>query len=117
MPVTIGAATLYRGDCLEVLPTLGPVDAIVTDPPYHLIQASRGGSPRQNDRATPFGRTEARRASWARSGTAATSRVQRRRTARGQIAQLLEPRLNVVPLPGAPPEPCLCGDLHPASPF
>jgi len=57
MTVIIGAATLYRGDCLEVLPTLGPVDAIVTDPPYHLLQASRGSSPRQNDRATPFGRT------------------------------------------------------------
>ena len=25
-----------RGDCLDVLPTLGPVDAIVTDPPYGL---------------------------------------------------------------------------------
>src|SRR4051794_6078462 len=57
MPVTIGAATLYSGDCLEVLPTLGPVDAIVIDPPYHLLHAARGGSPRQNDRATPFGRT------------------------------------------------------------
>src|SRR3954451_2069402 len=57
MPVTIGAATLYGGDCLEVLPTLGPVDAIVIDPPYHLLHAARGGSPRQNDRATPFGRT------------------------------------------------------------
>ena len=57
MAVEIGVATLYRGDCLEVLPTLDPVDAIVTDPPYHLLQASRGGSPRQNDRATPFGRT------------------------------------------------------------
>src|SRR4051812_30285336 len=105
MPVTIGAATLYRGDCLEVLPTLGPVDAIVTDPPYHLLHAARGGSPRQNDRATPFGRTEARRASWARSGTGATSGVQRGRPARGQIPQLPNPRLNIVPLPGAPPEP------------
>ena len=26
--------TLYLGDCLEVLPTLGRVDAVVTDPPY-----------------------------------------------------------------------------------
>ena len=26
--------TLYLGDCLEVLPTLGKVDAVVTDPPY-----------------------------------------------------------------------------------
>jgi site-specific DNA-methyltransferase (adenine-specific)/modification methylase len=32
--VTIGPHTLYRGDCLEVLPTLGKVDAVVTDPPY-----------------------------------------------------------------------------------
>lgn len=34
--VVIGDCTLYRGDCLEVLPTLeaGSVDAVVTDPPY-----------------------------------------------------------------------------------
>ncbi|MFA9204899.1 MAG: site-specific DNA-methyltransferase [Bacteroidia bacterium] len=30
----IGDATLYLGDCREVLPTLGRVDAVVTDPPY-----------------------------------------------------------------------------------
>jgi len=30
----IGNATLYLGDCLEILPTLEPVDAVVTDPPY-----------------------------------------------------------------------------------
>lgn len=30
----IGDATLYCGDCLEILPTLGEVDAVVTDPPY-----------------------------------------------------------------------------------
>ena len=30
----IGDATLYLGDCLEILPTLGPIDAVVTDPPY-----------------------------------------------------------------------------------
>jgi site-specific DNA-methyltransferase (adenine-specific)/modification methylase len=33
-PVRIGDATLYLGDCLEILPTLGKVDAVVTDPPY-----------------------------------------------------------------------------------
>jgi site-specific DNA-methyltransferase (adenine-specific)/modification methylase len=33
-PVIIGDATLYLGDCLEILPTLGLVDALVTDPPY-----------------------------------------------------------------------------------
>ena len=33
-PVQIGDATLYLGDCLEILPTLGKVDAVVTDPPW-----------------------------------------------------------------------------------
>ncbi len=28
--------TLYNGDCREVLPTLGKVDAVVTDPPYGI---------------------------------------------------------------------------------
>lgn len=32
--VTIGAATLYLGDCRDILPTLGKVDCIITDPPY-----------------------------------------------------------------------------------
>lgn len=32
----IGDATLYLGDCLEVLPTLDSVDAIITDPPYEI---------------------------------------------------------------------------------
>ena len=35
-PVLIGDATLYEGDCLEVLPTLPMVDAVVTDPPYFM---------------------------------------------------------------------------------
>ena len=33
---TIGDATLYLGDCLEILPTLPKVDAVVTDPPYGI---------------------------------------------------------------------------------
>lgn len=32
----IGDCTLYLGDCLEVMPTLAPVDAVVADPPYGL---------------------------------------------------------------------------------
>ena len=32
--VTIGDCTLIRGDCMEVLPTLGKFDAVITDPPY-----------------------------------------------------------------------------------
>jgi len=35
-PVTIGNAELYLGDCLEILPTLGKVDAVITDPPYGI---------------------------------------------------------------------------------
>jgi site-specific DNA-methyltransferase (adenine-specific) len=38
----IGDATLYLGDCLEVLPTLGRVDAVVTDPPYSSGGFTRG---------------------------------------------------------------------------
>ena len=34
--VTIGRARLILGDCREVLPTLGKVDAVVTDPPYGM---------------------------------------------------------------------------------
>lgn len=40
----IGDATLYLGDCMEVLPTLSKVDAVVTDPPYGLGQKLQGGS-------------------------------------------------------------------------
>lgn len=29
-----GSIRLYRGDCLDVLPELGPVDAVISDPPY-----------------------------------------------------------------------------------
>lgn len=34
--VIIGSATLYRGDCLEILPMLDKVDAVITDPPYGI---------------------------------------------------------------------------------
>jgi site-specific DNA-methyltransferase (adenine-specific)/modification methylase len=32
----IGDCVLYNADCREVLPTLGKVDAVVTDPPYGI---------------------------------------------------------------------------------
>jgi site-specific DNA-methyltransferase (adenine-specific) len=32
----IGNATLYLGDCLEILPALGVFDAVITDPPYAI---------------------------------------------------------------------------------
>lgn len=41
-PVIIGNAELYLGDCLEILPTLGKVDAVITDPPYGINTKSDG---------------------------------------------------------------------------
>jgi site-specific DNA-methyltransferase (adenine-specific) len=48
--VEIGPHVLYRGDCLEVLPTLAPgsVDIVLTDPPY-----SSGGAFRSDRNQTP----------------------------------------------------------------
>ena len=34
MKEQIGNATLYLGDCMDILPTLAKVDAVITDPPY-----------------------------------------------------------------------------------
>lgn len=34
--VVIGNAELYLGDCMDILPTLGKVDALITDPPYGI---------------------------------------------------------------------------------
>ena len=36
MKVEIGDATLYLGDCMDILPTLPKVDAVITDPPYGI---------------------------------------------------------------------------------
>ncbi len=38
----IGNATLYLGDCRDILPTLPTVDAVITDPPYGI--GEDGGS-------------------------------------------------------------------------
>jgi site-specific DNA-methyltransferase (adenine-specific)/modification methylase len=35
--VVIGDATLYLGDCRDILPTLDRVDAVITDPPYGIL--------------------------------------------------------------------------------
>lgn len=34
--VRIGDCTLYLGDCMEVMPTLGDIGAMLTDPPYGI---------------------------------------------------------------------------------
>lgn len=46
--IEIGAATLYLGDCMAVLPTLAPVPAVITDPPY-----ASGGMYRADRTANP----------------------------------------------------------------
>lgn len=38
----IGDCTLYLGDCREILPTIGKVDAVVTDPPYEFETVGAG---------------------------------------------------------------------------
>jgi adenine-specific DNA-methyltransferase len=50
-PVVIGDATLYLGDCLDVMRDMGAssVDAIVTDPPYFKVK----GEPWDNQWDTP----------------------------------------------------------------
>ncbi len=48
------AVTIYLGDCREVLPELGPVDLVLTDPPYGVTYQSncavgQGSTPITND--------------------------------------------------------------------
>ncbi|WP_192258631.1 DNA methyltransferase [Mesorhizobium caraganae] len=46
--VQIGSCRLILGDCLEVLPTLGRVDACVTDPPYGIGESAAKNNTRTN---------------------------------------------------------------------
>lgn len=57
-------AYVFQGDCREVLKGLPEnyVDTVITDPPYHLVQASRKGSPQPGDLNTPYGRSGPSRA-------------------------------------------------------
>ena len=41
--VEIGDATLYLGDCMDILPTLPKVDAVITDPPYGIGADTHAG--------------------------------------------------------------------------
>lgn len=40
----IGRCELLQGDCVEIMPGLGKVDAVVTDPPYGLGEKWKGGA-------------------------------------------------------------------------
>jgi site-specific DNA-methyltransferase (adenine-specific) len=44
----IGDCTLYQGDCLQVIPTLGEFDACITDPPYGIGESSKNFASREN---------------------------------------------------------------------
>jgi len=41
--VEIGNATMYFGDCMDILPTLDKVDAVITDPPYGEVNRKNSG--------------------------------------------------------------------------
>ncbi|WP_307816271.1 DNA-methyltransferase [Mycobacteroides abscessus] len=49
--------TLYHGDCRDVLPVLGEVDAVITDPPYseHTHSSVRSGKMVESDRGVRYG--------------------------------------------------------------
>ena len=48
MKIEIGNATLYLGDCIDILPTLDKVDAVITDPPYGINENSKKVASRGN---------------------------------------------------------------------
>ncbi len=61
-PVVIGRARLYLGDCRDILPTLGKVDAVVTDPPYGMkwdgkVSVGKNGNGDTGSRAKHYGVT------------------------------------------------------------
>lgn len=47
---TIGDATLYLGDCREILPTLTGIEALVSDPPYGIAHVKGRGGRGKHDR-------------------------------------------------------------------
>lgn len=48
----IGDATLYLGDCLDILPTLPKVDAVITSPPYNTLNPDAKPSGIHAERST-----------------------------------------------------------------
>ena len=48
MKVEIGNATLYLGDCAEILPTIKNIDLVITSPPYNLGNNHHTGNKKHN---------------------------------------------------------------------
>ena len=56
---TIGNATLYLGDCREILPTLATCDLILTDPPYGIaVCGNEGGVTSLKSGSKDYGKQE-----------------------------------------------------------
>jgi len=56
MKVELENATLYLGDCMDILPTLEKVDAVITDPPYGIGEnAHRVASRTKLAKTTDYG--------------------------------------------------------------
>ena len=57
--VVIGNAELWWGDCIDVLPALGTVDAVITDPPYEAEAHTKGrrllGKQESGERTVEYG--------------------------------------------------------------
>ena len=51
----IGDCTLYLADCMDILPTLGDVDAVVTDPPYGVLSESGSAATRRTGKNSDKG--------------------------------------------------------------
>lgn len=52
----IGDCRLLLGDCFEVLPLIGPVDAVVTDPPYGILSLNGSAATRRSGGNVPEGK-------------------------------------------------------------
>jgi site-specific DNA-methyltransferase (adenine-specific)/modification methylase len=57
---TIGDATLYLGDCMDILHTLSKVDAVITDPPYGINENSKKVESRQRKNGNSKGLADQR---------------------------------------------------------
>jgi site-specific DNA-methyltransferase (adenine-specific)/modification methylase len=64
-PTIIGKATLYCGDCMDIMPRLDKVDAIVTDPPYGI--GEDGGKFRDRKKTGKLGHRVLPKKSWDKS--------------------------------------------------
>jgi len=55
MKVQINNCTLYLGDCMDILPTLPKVDAVITDPPYGIGASRNDFAPRGKAKSKDYG--------------------------------------------------------------